>query len=245
MSRPPLDAWQAEFLRATAFSNDVIPPSYVDELWKKVVNTDAESVTRKPALGTFSASGTINNATLTLSISPGRIDWVATPSNVEAALVEGMGKYVPQDELFGDRLSAWFQFPGLAINRLAFGALLRLPVATRVAAYKALGEFLPRIKPDPDTSRDFLYQINRPRESKVVAGLTMNRLTKWAAVELNVGLIGSNKTIVPTLQFVRLELDISTDKDWERDLSRDKGLRPLYREMQSLSQELAREGDVP
>jgi hypothetical protein len=244
MTRPPLKELEVEFLRATAFTTDAIPPAYGEEMWRKVVGTEAESVTRKPSLGTFSASGPIEDATLALSIAPGRIDWLIGPSTVEAVLELSLGKFESQDERFADRLSAWLQFPSMTISRIALGEVLRFRVPSRIAGYKMLAEYLPKIAPDPDTSRDFLYQINRPRESQVIPGLMINRLAKWASVELNIGIGGTAKP-ASSMQFVRIELDISTDKDSQRDLSKDKGLSPLFREMVMLCREIATEGDVP
>lgn len=244
MSRPPLNAWQVEFLRATAFTNDVISPSYTDELWAKVVGTDAESVSRKPALATFSASGPIDGAMLNLSVSPGRIDWLLAPATVEAVLEQSLGAFENQDNQFADRLSSWLQFPSVTVTRIALGELLRLPTPSRIAAYRTLGTFLPRIAPDPESSQDFLYQINRPRQSRALPGLLINRLTKWAAIQLNIALVGNNK-LGSSQQFVRLELDLSTDKDSQRDLSKDNGLSPLFRELQSMGREIATGGDIP
>jgi len=241
-----LGEWEVEFLRATAFTNDVLPPSHGVELWKKVVTAEAEEMTHKPSLGSFSASGPVDGATLALSVTPGRIDWLFGPATIEAVLDHSLGKFNAQDEQFADRLSNWLQFPSIAITRIALGEVLRLPVANSVAGYRMLGTFLPKVAPDPDSSRDFMYQINRPRDSKTVPGLLVNRLSKWACVDLsvNVGIIGSTKP-TSTKQFVRLELDISTDKDSQRDLSKDKVLRSMFRELVSLGREIATQGDIP
>ena len=243
MSRPPLGEWEVEFLRATAFKNEALPTSYGDESWKKVVGAEAEEITRKAALSAYSASGPVDAGMLSLNIAPGRIDWLFGPANLEAVLDHSLGKFTNQDELFAERLLNWLQFPSVAITRIAFGEVLRLPVANRTAGYRALGEFLPRIAPDPESSRDFVYQINRPRDSKSIRGVMVNRLSKWASMELNTGVIGSAKPFA-SMQFVRLELDLSTDKDSEKDLSKDKCLNLMFQELISLGREIATEGDI-
>ena len=242
-SRPALGEWEVESLRATAFTNDLIPPSYGDELWKKVVGTEAESISRKSSMGTFAASGPVDDAMLALTVTPGRIDWLFGPASIEALLEHSLGKFQSQDERFAERLSNWLQFPSTVVSRIALGVVVRLPVQNRIAGYKMLGAFLPKIAPDPDTSRDFMYQINRPRESRVVPGIMINRLSKWASVETNISMMGASKA-TSIAQFVRLELDISTDKDSQRDLSKDQGLTPLIRELASLCREIATNGDI-
>jgi len=212
MSRPELSEWEVESLRVTVFTNDLIPPSYGDELWKKVVGTEAESISRKGSMGIFTAAGPVDDAMLTLTVTPGRVDWLFSPASVEALLEHSLGKFQSQDERFAERLSNWLQFPSIVISRIAFGLVIRLPVQNRIAGYKMLGEFLPKIAPDPDASRDFMYQINRPRESKVIPGLMINRLSKWGSVDMNVHMVGASKA-TSTAQFMKLELDVNTDKD--------------------------------
>lgn len=244
MSGININEWEVELLRLTAFTNDLIPPSHFEEWWKKVAKTDAESVNRKPALGAFTAMGPVDDAGLQLAVTPGRVDWLFGPTTVEAVLEHSLGKYDAQDERFGQRLSDWLQLPAISINRLALGEVLRMPVPNRVEGYKTAAKLLPCVKLDPRTSKDFMFQINRPRESKVIPGLSINRLTKWAIVQMNVGVIGSEKP-ASSAEFVRLELDISTDKDSQRDLSKDNGLSRLYEEFIGLCREIATKGDAP
>jgi hypothetical protein len=244
MSRPAPGEWEVESLRATAFTTDLIPPSYGDELWKKVVGTEAESISRKSSMGTFAASGPVDDAMLALTVTPGRIDWLFGPASVEALLEQSLGKFQSQDERFIERLSNWLQFPTLLVSRIALGIVVRLPVQNRIAGYRLLGVFLPKIAPDPENARDFMYQINRPRDSQVVPGLMINRLSKWASVDTYLYVMGATKA-TSLAQFVRLELDVSTDKDAQRDLSKDKGLSPLYRELASLCREIVANGDIP
>lgn len=243
MALPALSDWQVELLRVTAFTKDVVPPSHCDELWNKVVGADAETVARKPALATYSASGPVGSASLTLNVNPGRIDWLLAPTGLEPLFEAALGHFASQDDELGDRLMSWLQFPSITVTRLAIGEVVRLPVPTRVEAYKTLAKLLPKIAPDPSASRDFMYQINRPRESQVIPGLVVNRLSKWAAMELKVGLMGTTKPSA-SMDFVRLELDISTDKDSERDLSKDKKLDPLYRELARTCREIVTNGDI-
>lgn len=243
MNKPSLGDWNVESLRATIFTSDILPSTFGSELWQKVVGTEAEEVTRKPALGAFSSSGPIDGAMLFLSVGPGRIDWLFGPATIDAAIGSSLGSFNDQDERFADRLSSWLQFPAISVNRLALGEVLRLPMPNRNQGYRVASTLLPNIVPDPEVARDFMYQINRPRMSKSTPNLLVNRLSKWGTVELNVGIIGSEKP-TSTSHFVRLELDISTDKDSQKDLTKDNVLNPLFKELVSLSREIAIEGDL-
>src|SRR2546425_11470618 len=104
MSRPELGEWYVELLRATAFTNDAIPASYGDEWWKKVVEGEAESITRKPLMSTYSASGPVDGAYLTLNVNPGRVDWLISPASFEAVIEQSLGKFNDQDDRFANRL---------------------------------------------------------------------------------------------------------------------------------------------
>jgi hypothetical protein len=243
MARPTLGEWEVEFLRVTAFTSEAIPPTYGDEIWKSVIGAEAEEVTRKAPLGMYSASGPSDGGTVSLNISPGRVDWLYGPANIEDVLAHSLGAFADHDVRFSERLLSWLQFPKVAVNRLAFGQILRLPAANRSAAYRMLGEFLPRIAPDPEFARDFMYQINRPREAKSVPGLSLNRLAKWASMVINAEIAGTGRSF-SSKDFVRLELDLSTDKDSQKDLSKDKGLCLVLRELIDSAREIAMEGDV-
>jgi hypothetical protein len=159
-------------------------------------------------------------------------------------LATSLGEYSKREESFAQRLSSWIELPPFIVTRLAVGTVLRLPTANRISGYQILSRMLPSVKLDAERSSDFSYQINRARSSKTIVGLGVNRLSKWGTIVQEISdLEGGAKR--NTAHFVRLELDLNTDKDSTRDLDKDKKLPALYRELRDLSRELATAGDIP
>src|SRR5436190_1193852 len=77
-------------------------------------------------------------------------------------------------------LEAWQVAP---ITRLAFGAVLAQPTEDRHSGYVQIAKYLPSIRLDVDGSSDFLFQINRPRPSRVgIENLLINRLARWSVL---------------------------------------------------------------
>ena len=134
--------------------------------------------------------------------------------------------------------------------RLAFGAVLLQPIKSHQDAYKQLGHYLPSITLDPEGSSDFLYQINRRRDSTTgVAGLKINRLSKWAMVNFMTMRFSSSPELMlyhpstATTSFVQLELDINTVPDFQGELEREQ-LPSVFSELVQLGCEIASQGDI-
>jgi hypothetical protein len=140
-----------------------------------------------------------------------------------------------------------------ALQRIAFGAILRLPVNDRIFGYQKLASYLHHVDLDPVGSTEFLYQINRPRKSKSgVENLSINRLSKWSVAftqqatytvqdpqAAQFQLTGLQKDI-----HCRLELDINTVPDIEGDFAA-KDAQQIFNELVDLGREIATNGDIP
>jgi hypothetical protein len=132
------------------------------------------------------------------------------------------------------------------LSRLALGAVLHHPAENSAAAHRALNELLSGVSIPEEGVSDFLYQINRPRQSTVEHGLVLNRLSKWsvAGMLLKLQTEGQGKTIVLKTQLVacRLELEVSTDAERDEPLT---DILALWRELSGLALEIAQKGNVP
>jgi hypothetical protein len=135
----------------------------------------------------------------------------------------------------------------LATDRLAFGAVMALPVNGPQEAYKILSNYL-NFDLDPEAS-DFYYQINRRRPSKTLSDVQINRLMRWGVGvfrqgELTISFYGSStRETGPAHYFLRPDLDINTAPE-ARGLPVSE-LGSLLDEMVQLSLEIIREGDIP
>ena len=207
------------------------------------------------AAGQLQQIGEFDGLPLQLLAQPGRLDWTI---NLEAALrgapevspLESGGAFDSILPSLNKLTTKWLEVCP-PTNRLAVGIVLIQVVADRRSGYVQLSEYLPSVKIDPDNSTDFHYQINRPRTSKVVPGLKINRLTKWGVRRSGMLMIamtpgGTNVAQggLENEQFsMRLELDMSTAEDQKDELQRDD-LTSIANELIDFSAEIAVEGDV-
>ena len=126
-----------------------------------------------------------------------------------------------------------------------------MPVDNRKSGYELIANYLPNVKLDPIGSSDFLYQINRTRNSQLgISDLEINRLSKWSVVkrglaridilpEARVSLFPSSETFS-----CRLELDVNTSGDYKNDIPSEK-LADVFHELVDFAKEIALKGDIP
>lgn len=247
-------AWHVLTLRATAF---VAPdaPTAPSDWWGQLVGLPPEIVISRPKLGQHQQDGSFEGRKLTLQIQPERIDWTFMPADVQSP--EELEEGLPSAGSLSDALGpfhklvlAWLPLAP-PVTRLAFGAILFQPAENRRAGYAQIAGYIPSVKLDPDGSSDFLYQINRPRDSvSGIGGLRINRLTKWSVmlfervrVEFKrPGVVAAGSLAMRSA--CRLELDINTSPEFSGPLPHER-LQSLFEELLTLGQEIAAKGDVP
>ena len=134
--------------------------------------------------------------------------------------------------------------------------MLLEPVENREKGYLRITDYVPSVKIDPQRSEDFLYQINRPRESTVIKGMRLNRLSKWSVasflpVRFSIGMPQSQPGQplfyshggTPAMA-CRAEFDLSTATGIQHELPHDM-LQSIFNELVALGSEMAQYGDVP
>jgi hypothetical protein len=132
---------------------------------------------------------------------------------------------------------------------LAFGAVLLSPVDTKQLGYQQLNRLLPFIELDTEGISDFLYQINRPRDTTTqIEGLQINRLSKWNVatfrqVNFIVGQTSVRTSRRSEVFACRLELDMNTHQDFSGELLPEQ-LPEVFNELIALGREIKNEGDV-
>jgi hypothetical protein len=257
-SRTPKENWRVEALRWTTFLVDNSEPVGLHEWWPKIANVPkSDSAQRQNFV--YVERGTIGDNSLTLQWQPGRVDWLFSIKPPEKPTMEKLNDQIKGfDRLqsielaqkhFEQSILRWFKTSPPA-KRLAMGQVLLWPVGTRDAGYKLLAPFLKNsLKVTPDM-RDLLYQVNRPRKSKSVKGVEINRLSKWMVAQLNpllieVGPEHVSREIGPDAFAVRLELDISTIPKATAPLFKRNNQSELFKEFSTLSDELCQNGDLP
>lgn len=252
-SLPPLAAWQAASLRATAFVEPEGPMTPTD-WWENLVGLPPESINLRPKIGLEQLEGTYQGRKLTLQVQPDRVDWLFLPAVPEKSddLPEAMpsaGSFPETLKPFQTLVLEWLKIAP-PVTRLAFGATLFQPVEDRRAGYLHLAKYLPSVQLDPDTS-DFSYQISRPRRSRSgVAELNINRLMKWSVSLVQQFGLSFERKARPKARYTagesrcRLELDINTAPDFPGQLPPAE-LANIFQELVGLGEEIAAKGDIP
>lgn len=243
--RAPITSWRAEFLRVTSFLRgefDHLDPPWLDDLFAP---SAYPRITDQRTGPTRTQTIEYENAHLSLATSPGVVHWNYAPADPGFSATEAtsFGSFA---EPFIDFIPRWFAVcPEL--QRLAWGAIARLPVATRDESYNQLSSYL-NFDLDALHSFDFSYQINRPRTSKVLTPeqqLRINRLARWSAgSSYMILIVPPQPTPRHISTYCRLEMDINTAADFDGTLPRDR-LRHLLLELVRLGNELLQEGDIP
>ena len=240
-----LEPWQVGDLRLTAFPIPAPIEAHTEgKRWETLVGKKPESVSSHnfdlevEENGPFEAGGK-----LTYRRSPRAIQWmvqgVPNSDKPETSFFASPQILVP----FKDLMCRWLgDCP--ALQRLAFGAALYLPMKDRREAYRQLAEYLQSVPEYSDDEGDFLYQYNRRRRSVVVPEVKINRLSKWTWVPLGEVHVKDGKLVFPAASACLLELDINTIPEFQGTLPRDRYV-PLFEEMIGLAAEIAAQGDVP
>lgn len=246
MALPNLSEWHVELLRITAFLqfND---RAKEETWWQQLFGNPPETRTVRANEGLLQDEGPFFDGKLTMAVRPGRIDWVWSVNPViplQNTTPPSLGNLTETTEQFKSKLAEWL---GLAppIARLAFGAILDMPVPGKIEAYKLLQMYLPAVKLFPENSSDFTYQINRPILSEVVQGYRINRLNKWAAIRATImGLREGGQMVRNELFAARLEIDANTELEAAIPIPKEKNL-PLLVELISAAHDIASKGDQP
>jgi hypothetical protein len=239
--------WKAESLRVTAFPSPGSAPVEPINWWERAVGEPPENRVSQPKVAVTQEQGRFFTGVLTLISQPGRIDWLLTgPDKAEV-----VGPFEESVKTFVPLIMRWFE-DAPTVQRIAFGAVLRLPVNDRTDGYKKLSRYLHHVRLDPEGSTEFLFQINRPRNSRSgIETLLINRLSKWsvAFTQQATYMVQSPEAAqfqLTNLQkdsYCRLELDINTAPDIQGDLPAND-LGKILNELVELGREIATKGDI-
>ncbi len=248
---PSLPAWEVNLLRLTAFPSPTANISNQD-WWSEIVGETPQTITQSPKTGEYHAEGLLRSGKFRLDIQPNRIDWVLTIAESTPLPFSGfqtIGIFPDILETFMSYSQKWFSLKTCpTLQRIAFGAVLFQPTESKEAGYELLAKYLPAITLDPIGSSDFLYSINRPRESKVTKGVYINRLSRWSVlshIQFKLGIFDTQMRPQPvkTSFGCLLELDINTKQEFSGEFSLQEAANVLG-ELIELGKEIASDGDV-
>ena len=253
IERLPLSGWEVQLLRVTAFpspSAQLSRPTW----WTDLIGEPPEKQVLQPREQGQRDEGLVDGKRLILEVQPTRIDWLFTRAGDQEFESEGYATIGLLPEVlnaFLPLILRWFELETCpSVQRLVFGAVLLHIVENRQDGYRQLSAYLPSVQLDTEGSSDFLYQINRPRNSgSGIPDLRINRLSKWSVATvrgftLSIGSLPVTQSVqTPEFTACRLEFDINTTQFFQGDLEREQ-LPQVFQELVDLGVEIVREGDV-
>jgi len=209
----PMAEWHLAVARVSVFlsPDGAVSPT----LWQDVVGEEPETSLVQRATATRTASGPYADGSLSLQVQPMRIDWVLEPlPAMDSGAMPELGPFPTAAGPLLDLCRFWAKteaFPSML--RIALGLVLMSPTPDRDSGYRELAELIDGVPTDGDAT-DFLYQINKPRDSRRAVGLRLNRLSKWSVGSYQlIGVVAGNPLKGQERCHLRLELDINTPAD--------------------------------
>lgn len=241
--------WNIHHLRLTAFLMSPVDVSNIS-WWEDTIDTESTGVkiTSKP-LPIREEEGLVGDLILLLKVELTRVDWILSSSNKQG--MDEFPKLGDTDQAFDAFLGVsnkWFENKQLPkIKRLAFGSRFQREVEARSNGYDELDNYLHFNDLDTKNSSEFLYQINRPRQSKIIKERYINRLSKWHVVNAKIMAMDTSGTlqasIAADIYATTLDLDLSSDAENNSELPKNK-LSKLFEELITLGKEIGEEGDI-
>jgi hypothetical protein len=252
--------WRVLNLRLSVFLPQTRDVGIED--WKLLTGSDTPEA-QIQQFGVKQLSGSALGAQLIVASLPGRIDIVLMqkpqiaaissefPTGADAPIF--VGDFFQVLGPFREGTSRWLETVSFDVLRVAFGATMLSPCRGRAESYARLGALLKSVKVEPQSMRDLTFVVNWQTPSRVLSEITLNRITKWAAMEIRgrmeaQGVPSFPNPVVDTIivEGPQLELDLSTPAPVQDSapLSRAK-LVPIYEELLELAAENARAGEIP
>lgn len=235
-------AWQADHLRLSLFC-DKPWTAAPEAMFQAIFHGQPDSVVQKPVIGEATAEGPWLTQRASIKRLINRIDILVSPfpsTPLDFPLLSSLSTLLPS---FSSSVASWYSTQDQDVTRIAIGCGGLLEVANRVENYKKLHDLIRVINVDVDRFRDFNFQVNLPSTSNSEPNLTINRLTNWAAIEAQLGLIdpSGNKSATQTRHFCRCTADINTDGERVTPIAKAK-IGSLIDEMTAITLQVLEKG---
>jgi hypothetical protein len=239
------DEWLVQSLRLTLFTSGLWSGN--ETIWHDLTAREPEIDENRVRESVRRQIGREGDGQLETLVTPVRTDIVMSPP-VQDALQSNFGQAEEKLPDFVSLVSSWLSRTAETgkVNRVAFGAVLLLPVDNREAGYRELDRLLTSVTVDPINTKELLYRINRP---KIYQGkIELNRLTTWTSVDLRKFYLATSlerpSTPISGEAFVRLEVDHSTPVERIEPLPSGE-IVPMFNALVEMAVENAARGEQP
>ena len=257
--QPPLPGqpWQVEQLRITTFISEPVVEVQARDWWNQANPQELDDLVVQSGRGVTSITGRRGAIASVLKAERERVTWLSARAAQGAdeprprlASLGLMPELIPPFREQAGRILGAASCP--QSERLAFGAILLRETPSREQGYRDLQPYLRSLEVDPVNTRDLFYQINRRRPSVAVPGCAVNRLSRWAVAEIRSievmidagGRAGRTHQDGDTITVVRVELDINTCQEFQRQFPREQQ-HAVLTELLEMGIEISEQGDIP
>lgn len=242
--------WHPVQSRITTFQPDDAMMDDWAQWWRQTFNDEPLQTETRPREQLRSVNGPVDHGIMVITDRPGRTDFVLQPhAGQPNAPLSPSDPTTPYSEIvnsIANPIKGWLQSRS-TIYRLAVGAVLLSPSPDIHAVYAKLSTLLHSVELDGLTEPDFLYRVNRPRESVSLPGTYINRVTTWAIAQ------GQDAAFVPGVQSpqtspiqyaAQLDLDINTRAEPSQVFEAATSIAILD-ELLRIGEEIAAQGEKP
>jgi hypothetical protein len=242
---PGLSAWQLEFARLFAYP--VESPVGIQQHWWQDLAGQPDDFELHETKESRKVSGSFKGTRLSLTVDPNRIVWEVQPipksDDLPTDDLPTLGPFREKLDWVVEVLTPWLANSCPPIRRLAFGGKLLQAAATQEQAFRVLAAHLPAVKFEQQPN-DLILLINRRRNSKIVEGLGLNRVSTWSKMNVVFSVEPGKPFQWPEKCYSALELAINTAPE-KTDILPRQLLPELLRELKDLGMEIAERGDIP
>ena len=237
--------WQVESLRVTAFPVNTSEVS-AKAIWETCTDREPDE-TRIQRDGTETREVGHSSGRLFLVKQTDRLHWryqVQQEEGEDPPDYPIIGSLESELSVIVELAKTWIVSESMIpITRLAFAAVLLYPVESAEYGYEVLQTHLPTV--NHKNIKDLNFQVNRPRESKVVGGISINRLARWSVARFR--FVSTNLHVISSedeKSACRLEFDVNSSAQ-QTDAIAPDSLPNFVDELVSIGLELSEKGDVP
>jgi hypothetical protein len=236
-------SWEVDSARVSAFTSTAIQVSPLNV----VTGTPITQTINNPAVQTTIDAGIFSTYGVVLSRSPRRVDLhftVPPQAMISAFSISTLGdpNVVLHDLLtLAQKL---FSPQPVDVQRLAVALTVGQSAASPQKALDLVLDHLRSVPKGVGPYREFLFQVNRPRTSKIDPSVEVNRLAKWqvAQVQTIQGTVGGSVQTT-SLDRAILEIDINTSQ--KTNLIPGGDVVKYINDMGTMALEIVNRGDIP
>lgn len=239
--------WKASNLRITIFPEQPFinePKSF----WPNVPEMELEKQSMQTKTTESILEGSYKDKKISIIFLPLRVDLVISAPLQPSQFIDSfpsVGSLEQASDEFNRIVGNWIkQISITKTKRVAFGAETISKILSLEEGYKQISRYLPFTVSTKDSS-DFRLQLNKPKRSKVIKDLMINRLTTWDVVKTNLSLSRTAQPdaiyAYPPLFFCHLILDINTAQEYKGTFTKDESIK-IFAELISYGKEISTTG---